>query len=208
METRNITLVNRTGEKAFDLATELGVKCATYEQLPECIESSDIILVATNAPTPIILKSHLKGAGKKLIIDLSVPYNVEQTVKELPGINLVNIDELSKLNDETLQKRIAEVPKARAIINEHKSEFLAWSDVRKNAPIIHAVKEKLNNMHQCPIFLSKYTATSFGRIELNIADQQCIQRIIKNMALKMRTSYHPGCSYIEAINDFISAPVN
>jgi glutamyl-tRNA reductase len=164
--------------------------------------------VATNAPTPIILKSHLEDAGTKLIIDLSIPNNVEQTVKELPGLNLVNIDELSKLNGETLQKRIAEVPKVSAIINEHKSEFLAWSDMRKNAPIIYAAKQKLNNMHQCPIFSSAYTAISSARFELNLADEQSIKRIIKNMALKMRKGYYPGCSYIEAINDFITAHVN
>src|SRR5207244_1304688 len=99
LKAKNITLVNRTGEKAFDLAAELRLKSATYEQLPECIKSSEIILVATNAPNPIILKSHLEDAGKKLIIDLSIPYNVEQTVKELPDINLVNVDQLSKVKD-------------------------------------------------------------------------------------------------------------
>ena len=58
----------------------------------------------------------LEDKGEKLIIDLSVPYNVEQPHSNCLTITLVNVDELSKLKDETLAKRQAEVPKAKAII--------------------------------------------------------------------------------------------
>jgi len=119
LETRNITLINRTEEKAVALAKELGLAFAPLEELAPQVRESEIILVATNAPHPTIAKEHLEGNGNKLIIDLSIPYNVEAAARELPNVQLVNVDELSKLKDATLQKRKAEVPKAKAIIREH-----------------------------------------------------------------------------------------
>jgi glutamyl-tRNA reductase len=210
LRTKNITLINRTTEKAAELACELGLKHASIDELGAQIKASDIILVATNSTEPTILKSHLENSGDKLIIDLSIPYNVEAEAQQLSNVTLVNVDELSKLKDETLAKREAEVPKAKEIIAEHKAEFIEWSNMRKNAPYIKAVKQKLHDMHQCEMFLSTYktfttTTTASPIIAIN---QYAIQRVIKNMAVKMRLQHQPGCSYIEAINDFINTHRN
>lgn len=85
--TRNITLINRSPEKADSLATELGLRSAPLEHLPEAIRMSDIILVATNAAEPTILKAHLEGGSEKWIVDLSIPYNVEQAAQALPNVH-------------------------------------------------------------------------------------------------------------------------
>src|SRR5690606_39513005 len=106
-------LINRSAEKAIALASELGLQSAPLDHLPEEIEKADIILVATNATEPTILKQHLEGKGQKLIIDLSVPCNVEASACQLNNISFVNVDELSRMKDETLKMRMSEVPKAK-----------------------------------------------------------------------------------------------
>ncbi len=119
---------------------------------------------------------------------------------------MLNVDQLSKLKDETLQKRLAEVPKARQIIAEHKAEFIEWASMRKNAPVIMAVKQKLYDMHQCHMFLSSYPSAPLeSTVTIN---QQAIKKVIKTMAVKMRQQHQPGCFYIEAINDFITTHKN
>ncbi|WP_018617274.1 glutamyl-tRNA reductase [Segetibacter koreensis] len=208
LHTKKITLINRSEEKAKELATELGLKHATINELPAYIQSSDIILVATNSNEPTILKSYLENFGDKLIIDLSIPYNVEKEAQELPNVTLVNVDQLSKLKDETLQKRMAEVPKAKAIISEHIAEFLEWNDMRKNVPFIKAVKQKLHDMHSCELYLSSYTTYTSDTTSVSPINVSAIQKVIKNMAVKMRSKHQPGCSYIEAINDFITTHRN
>jgi glutamyl-tRNA reductase len=208
LDTRKITLINRTEERATELASELGVGSASLNQLPAYITSSDIILVATNASDPTISKSQLVNAGEKLIIDLSIPYNVEKGAQELSNVTLLNVDELSKLKDETLQKRMGEVPKAKAIIAEHKAEFLEWNNMRRNVPFIKAVKQKLHDMHHCQMFLSASTYTTDTTAPVTTVNEQAIQKVIKNMAVKMRIQHQPGCSYIEAINDFITTHKN
>jgi glutamyl-tRNA reductase len=207
--TKKITLINRTEEKAAELANDLGLQHASIEELPAYVNSSDIILVATNSTDPTILKSHLENSGSKLIIDLSIPYNVEAEARQLSNVTLVNVDELSKLKDKTLQKREAEVPKAKAIIAEHKAEFIEWSNMRKNAPVIKAVKQKLHDMHQCQMFLSTcntYTTKSPLAAPVN---EYAIKKAINTMAVKMRQQQQlPGCSYIQAISDFITTHRN
>lgn len=208
LETTNITLINRSHEKASALATELGISSAPIDQLSSFIRSSDIILVATNSNEPIILKSHLENQSSKLIIDLSIPYNVEKAAEELSNITLINVDQLSKLKDETLQKRVGEIPKAKEIIDEHKAEFFEWADMRKNVPFIKAVKQKLNDMHQCELFLSTYSSYTTDTTASTQVNQTEIQKVIKNMAVKMKQQNQPGCNYIEAINDFITSHRN
>ncbi len=208
LHTNKITLINRSEEKAMELAAELGLQYAPIDELPFFIQSSDIILVATNSNEPTILKSYVENFGDKLIIDLSIPYNVEKEAQELPNVTLVNVDQLSKLKDETLQKRMAEVPKAKAIIAEHKAEFLEWNEMRKNVPFIKAVKQKLHDMHNCELYLSSYTTYTSDTTSLAPVNVNVIQKVIKNMAVKMRSKHQPGCSYIEAINDFITTHRN
>ncbi len=201
LDTRNITLINRTGEKAAWLATELGLRYSPLSALEEEIATADIILVATNAAEPTILRSQLLGKGEKLIIDLSIPYNVEQAAQALSNVTMVSIDDLSKINDATLAKRQAEVPKAKAIIARHIVDFTDWLAMRKHAPIIKAVKIKLKEIHTSPLFSNCTSTPNFAE---NNPDEK-IQRVINGMASKIRLQNQGGCHYIEAINEFIAA---
>jgi glutamyl-tRNA reductase len=197
--TTNITLMNRTEEKAKQLAEEMGLQAASVEQLTEYIAASDIILTATSAAAPVILETHMKDAGKKIIIDLSVPCNVDTSVRHLPGITLINVDELSKMKDETLARRMAEIPRAKLLIAEHLTEFSEWYNMRKNVPVLKAIKSKLAEIHTSPFFIPLS-----DHPESKIKAEEKIQRVINGMASKMRTKNQKGCYYIEAINEFIA----
>ena len=140
LNTKNITLINRSSEKAIELANKFGLRTTGINNLENEIASADIILVATNAETPVVLKSQLKDNRQKLIIDLSIPCNVEESVHELENVRLINVDELSKLKDNTLKKREAEVPKAKAIIADAMLEFFEWHEMRRHVPMLKNLK--------------------------------------------------------------------
>jgi glutamyl-tRNA reductase len=203
LDTENITLINRSKDKASCLAKEMHLRSASYEDFNQEIENSDIIIVATNSEGPIITKADLVHAKEKLLIDLSIPNNIEASAKNLPQITLVNVDDLSKINDATLQKREAEVPKAKNIVAEHIAEFMEWYEMRRHVPVLKAVKSKLNEIHRCPLFPGVATIPSSI-----FSPEQNIQRVINGMASKMRRHNQRGCQYIEAINDFIAISIN
>jgi len=200
LQTKNITLINRTEEKAAELARELDLKHALLSDLAKLISESDIILVATDSTEPTILSAHLEKQTSKLILDLSIPYNVESGAQHLPHVTLVNVDELSKLKDETLARRLADVPKAKAIVAEHIAEFLEWYDMRKHVPVLKAIKIKLKEIHKSPLFIPLYSDSTHT--------EEKIQRVINGFASKMKEHNQKGCHYIEAINEFIATGTN
>jgi len=196
LETKNITLINRSPEKAEELAKELGLRSASLENLNEEIAKADIILVATNSPEPTILKEHIEGHSEKLIIDLSIPYNVHEEAQQLPNVQMVNVDELSKLKDETLRIRIAEVPKAKVIIEEVMTEFREWYEMRRHVPMLKHLKVKLKELYTHP---SYSTTTCPKKIDVQI------QRVLNETAGKIKIQNQRGCQYLAALNDFINA---
>lgn len=201
LETKEIILVNRTLNKAAELAHEIGIHFAPFEEMESIVANSDIIIVATNSQKPVITKDQLKGSDQKLILDLSIPYNVEVAANELPNIQLVNVDELSKIKDSNLQKRQAEVPRALEIIEKYSNDFIEWHKMRRNVPVLKAIKTKLEQLHQCDIFIS-YSA-KFSSVPVNKDDEK-IQKLVNGLAVKMKEQNQQGCYYLEALNEFIA----
>ncbi len=201
-----ITLINRTEEKAVLLAKEHGIQSASWSSLDTEVNKADIILVATHASTPVVQPYQFADKKPRLVIDLSIPCNVAESVKDLNEVDLVGVDELSKIKDETLAKRASEIPKAKAIIHEHVLAFLDWYEMRQHVPILKAVKKKLLTLQDDNIFDS-HICFSVSSVTGKNSEER-IQKVINGMAVKMKVANQRGCHYIQAINDFISPSSN
>ncbi len=204
---KNITLINRTTATAEEFAGHHGLQYVPYEEMDNALKTADVILVATNAPQPTILPAHLEGTHPRLVIDLSIPFNVAPEVRQLPHVEVVNVDELSKVQDETLQMRLNEVPKAMAIIEEHMEEFLYWFKMRKHAVVLKAVKEKLAEIHAREIKEQKNGA-HYKLEDIEEVSSRIIQKMINLMAGKVRKDAEKGDQYIAMINDIFEAGAN
>ena len=142
----HITLINRTKNKAEKLAGKLNLIVKDYSDLHQELQKADVLVVATGAQNPTIDKAILNLKKPILILDLSIPKNVHENVKDLPGVTLIHIDHLSQMTDDTLERRKQHIPAAEAIIEDMKSELNIWMNGRKFAPTIHALKAKLNEI--------------------------------------------------------------
>jgi len=201
---KDITLINRSQQKAEAIARELGLKTCPFEELQSAANVADIVIVATNAPQPVLFKEDLNNTGKKVLIDLSVPRNIDPLVKNRAQTILVNVDDLSKLADATLKTRQGEVPKALAIIDEYLAEFTEWYQMRKNVPIIRAAKQSLMDIHHCSWFQSLQSGHCINAQQ----QEDAIKNAIKNLAIKMRSQEQtPGCAYIETLHDYLNNTV-
>lgn len=195
--TKNVTLINRSADKAAMLADELKLRHASLNDLAEEVAKAEIVLVATNAPQPVILEKHVQGKGEKLLIDLSVPCNVDEPVRHLPNVQVINVDALSKIKDETLKMRLAEVPKAKGIILELTAEFTDWCEMRKHVPMLRDLKLKLKELHTHPLHVQ--TITCPKKLDTHI------QRVLNDTAGKVKAQNQKGCQYLAALNSFINA---
>lgn len=205
--TSNITLVNRTAAAAAEFANAHGLQHAPIEELDPVLQDADVVLVATNAQQPTILARHFEHTSPKFVIDLSIPFNVDEKVRELDHVELVNVDELSKVQDETLQMRQHEVPKAVSIIDEHMQEFLYWYRMRKHAVVLKAVKDKLTEIHSKEIQQQKNSA-GFQLEDMEEVSSRIIQKMINLMAGKVRRDTEKSDQYIALINEIFEAGVN
>lgn len=194
--TKNITLINRSTEKAKTLANELGLKYASLDNLDKEAANADVILVATAAAQPVLLKSHLEGKGEKIILDLSIPCNVSEDAQNLPNVQMINVDKLSKLKDETLKMRLAEVPKAKGIISELMGEFQDWCEMRKHVPMLRQLKVKLKELHAHPQYAQTFTCPK--KLDVHI------QRVLNETAGKIKVQNQRGCQYLSALNEFVN----
>src|SRR5690606_26039496 len=142
----HITLINRTREKAEAVAGKFQLTVKDYGELQTEIRKADVLVVATGAQMPTVSKALVHPKKPLLILDLSVPKNVANDVLELENVTLVHLDQLAQITDDTLAKRKKFIPKAEAIIEEVKKDYLKWLETRKFAPVINALKLKLQSM--------------------------------------------------------------
>ncbi|WP_437395937.1 glutamyl-tRNA reductase [Flagellimonas lutimaris] len=184
----HITLINRTREKAEDIAGKFQLTVKDYGDLQTEIRKTDILVVATGAQLPTVSKALIYPKKPLLVLDLSVPKNVSDDVKELDNVTLVHLDQLSQITDETLVKRKGYVPKAEAIIEKVKKDFLKWLETRKFAPVINALKDKLNTMKAEEIDFQTKKIEGFDQIQAEIISDRIIQKITKQFANHLKSN--------------------
>ena len=127
-DVETILIANRTFSKAEALAKRLNGIAVRFDKLEECLKVCDVVISATSAPHTVISRSAVEnaliGRNKKLvIIDIALPRDVEDSVRELKNVELFTIDDLKAISEENLKKREFEVKKAEEIIEKEMEHF-------------------------------------------------------------------------------------
>jgi len=130
-----IFIANRTYERAVKLADELQGEVVKFDKLENALKDADVVICSTSAPHYLLKKEPVskimqQRVNKKglMIIDISNPRNVEDSVKEIEGVNLYNIDDLRGIADKNKDKRQGKTEKASKIVEE--SLFLLEQDLK------------------------------------------------------------------------------
>lgn len=171
-----IKIANRTQEKAEKISEKYNIPHVDYADFDNELKNTDILIVATGARKPIINASHFPNGKETLIIDLSIPHNVDKNVMTNENVTLIDVDELSKQIQETIQQREKEIPKAKSIIKEMAKEFLEWEKKRKLAPNIHHFKAVLKNMERNEMH-NFYRKNKY----INITDMELSEKMIQKI---------------------------
>lgn len=197
-----ITLINRTKDKAQKIAGKFNLIVKDYADLQAEIQKADVLIVATGAQNPTIDKELLNLKKPLLILDLSIPKNVNDNVLEIPNVELVHLDTLSQMTDDTLEKRKQYVPQAMEIIEEIKDEFITWTQARKFAPTIHALKAKLEEIKENELKYHKKKIENFDEDQANLITSRIIQKITTHFANHLKheeTEVDESIEWIEKV---------
>ena len=151
----NITLVNRNIERAEDLGERFNMEATDISRLPELMVDADLVAVATGAEEPIITLEEMQPSARqpkyKVLLDLSVPRNIDPSIGKLEFVELANMDWLSDVTDEAYRKREENIPQVKAIIDEEFEEFQQWISEQRVVPTIKALTNKFDNIRQSEI---------------------------------------------------------
>jgi glutamyl-tRNA reductase len=198
---KSVCLINRTEEKTNEFVKEhTFIRKAVFENLSEEIKKAAVLIVSTGSDKPTITKEHIGSHKELLILDLSMPENVEKEVTENTNVSLVNIDELSKITDETLAARQLEVPFAEAIIETHKAEFNEWLNHRRFTPAIAALKKSLENIKNDEINFQKKKIAHFDESQAEILTSRFIQKITTQFVKHLKDEETSVSQSLKVIN--------
>jgi len=180
IEKPSIKISNRSFDRAEKIAEKYNIPHIEYHGFEKELQNTDILIVATASQTPILHVENIPD-HPMLIIDLSVPHNVDPAVGNLSHVELIDIDQLSSKIEKTVEERIHEIPKAESIITEMSKEFEEWENTRKLVPHIHRFKQTLEQMEQNEVLK---TTKKFGKVEEEdkVLTQRMIQKITNRFA--------------------------
>jgi glutamyl-tRNA reductase len=183
---KEITLINRTKDKAEIIAGRFDLTVKDYAQLEEEIAHADVLIVATGAQMPTVSKGLISTTKPLIILDLSIPKNVHENVTDLPNVTLLHLDELSKMTNRTLQNRESYIPIAQGIIAEVHEEFTTWKNSRRFAPTMHALKAKLTALKDAEIKSTRTKFNDFNHDQAHLVADKIIQKIAGHFANHLR----------------------
>jgi glutamyl-tRNA reductase len=141
-----IAVANRTGEKAEALAAAVGGQAVELADLTEALVDVDVLLCSTGATTPILDVDAARAVMVRrpdrplLIVDIAVPRDVDHEVGQLPGVTLLDMDDLRTFADAGAQARRAEVASVQELLDEELERYVGATSAREVAPMIVALR--------------------------------------------------------------------
>jgi len=144
---RRLMVVNRTIERALDLANKFGGEAAALTNLPEFLHEFDILVTSTASPLPIVGLGMVERAIKArkhrpvFMVDLAVPRDIESEVGKLDDVFLYTVDDLGEVVRAGQDSRQSAVVQAEAIIAASVNEFMHWMDTRRTVPVIRSLRD-------------------------------------------------------------------
>lgn len=192
LKVKDLAIINRSARPGSDFPE---VRMLAWTDLATAVNEADIIITATAAAQPIIFPSHFTQPKPRLLIDLSIPNNMDAALSQCSFITLKNTDTISPLVNEALHKRKQEVPKAQAIINHLLDELINWIHERKQMAMLKDIKSRLIALEQLKL-----------NDETKVCPHQQAQKQINQLAVQFRKQDHIGCSIISAYRQCLHEP--
>jgi len=178
MANRSLTLVNRNVERAEALAKKFDINYRAMSHLAEEVNKAEVIIVATGAPHPTLLLEHFENTTDcKLILDLSVPRNVDTAIDSLENVLVISVDELSEQTSEAMQQRLTCIPQAEEIIDDSMREFYGWLEITFLSPVIVALKDNLNKIRDKEL--------EYHRSKMSDEELKRVEKITSNLMNKI-----------------------
>ena len=144
---RQLTVANRTRERAELVAGPLGGTAITLQEIPDALEHADIVISSTAAPLPILGKGMVERALKKrrhrpvFMVDIAVPRDIEPEVGELADVFLYTVDDLEEVIQENRRHRQVAADQAESLIEHGVGSWQHARRIRNGGELIRDYRQ-------------------------------------------------------------------
>lgn len=148
----NLVVVNRTIERATELAERFNGSARPFDKLGEALEQVDIVICSTGATEFVLGPSHFKRALEArrnrpfFLIDISVPRQIDPASSELENVYLFDMDDLQRVVESNLREREREARVAETIVDDEVAKFLTRLRTNDIGPTVAELKDRLNEV--------------------------------------------------------------
>jgi glutamyl-tRNA reductase len=203
---KTINVVNRTYERALELAEKFGGTAYRMEQLQEALSESDIVISATSSTEYMVTEELLKPVVKKrnqrpiFLIDLAIPRDIDPAIDSINSVFLYNLDDLQEIVKVNLEKRKKEIPKSMKIIQESVDEFQQWARLNSMASVVGRLKKKLDLLRINELERLKAKLPQNGyRAEIENLTESIINKVVRQHVKSLKKVAHDPEQYSKQI---------
>lgn len=206
---KEVTVLNRTIEKAEKLAGKCGFRFGDINALKDEITNADVIISSVSGVDPLITREmvgQLDLVSHKYFIDLSIPRSVDPAVDDLPGAIVYNLDDIEEKTNEAVERRRAAIPDVQAIVEQAIAEFEDWSREMIISPTIQKLKNALEQIRKEELARFLRNATPDEAVRLEEMSRSMMQKIIKYPVLQLKAACRRGDA--ESLSEMLNALFN
>jgi glutamyl-tRNA reductase len=179
-------IMNRSRERADELALRVGGKVVGWGEWETALTAADVVVSSVASEEPVlrreILHAAMSARGNRalFLMDLGLPRNIEASAAELYNIYIYNIDDLTGIVEQNRHARESEVPRAETIVDEHVGKFLSWQASVELVGLVDALRARLREEREAFI-----RARMDSMNHLSVAERERMESMMDELLEKL-----------------------
>ncbi len=143
-----VVIAGRGTERSTELAARVGGRATPLDRLPQALMAADLVLTSTGSTDIVITQDEVETAMQRrfgrplLIVDIAVPRDVDPGVADVPGVTLLDMDDLKAFAESSMDRRRREVARVRRIIAAELERLRTERTGREVAPLVSALRSR------------------------------------------------------------------
>ena len=213
-----INVVNRTIEKANELASRYRGKAFVFEQLGNLLPKADLLVSSTGAPHTLLSRSDIEQPMRQrpdrplMILDIAVPRDIEISVNEIENVERCDIDDLQMATGKSMQLREDEIPLVNEIVRDETDRFLSWIRTIGIESTIISLRQKADRVRQQELQRLAETHPELDQPALEILrkfSQTLVNKVLRDPTVNLRQvqGMRAAIDYGEAIRELFELEV-
>jgi glutamyl-tRNA reductase len=198
---REVVVANRTVTTARELADRFGGRGVGFDELAHELHGADIVISSTDAPHTILGASQFESAmadrewRPMVVVDISVPRDVDAAAASVPGVALYDIDDLERVVEANINGRRLEAERGEGYVLGAVQGYAAWRRGLSAAPAITSLRQRAEAIRRAELARldGQWDSLSEGdRERLDALTKGIVNKLLHEPTVRVRAAAEDG----------------